>query len=128
MLHSRLKRVGELIKEKLGEILDQKVTNPNIPPFITVHSVRVSRDLRNAHVEVTFLQDEEPEAIKAAVQELNGASSFIRGELGRAITLRYLPALHFHYNPSTRYAAHLETLFEEIQPPAAEEENPPGER
>jgi len=31
-------------------------------------------------------------------------------------------------NPSTRYAAHLETLFEEIQPPAAEEENPPGER
>ncbi len=115
MLHSRLARVAELVKEELGEIIDQKLVNPSIPPFTTIHSVKVAKDLRVADVYVTFLQDDNPVVVKKAVEELNHAAGFIRGELGHRIKLRYLPTLRFHYNPSTHYAAHLEELFRGIQ-------------
>ena len=114
MLHSRMARVAELVKEALGKIIDQELNNPKIPPFVTVHSVKVARDLRVAEVNVTFLQDEDEATIEETVHELNRASGFIRGELARRITLKYLPVLRFHYNPSTREAAKMEKIFAEL--------------
>lgn len=114
MLHSRLDRVCELLKAELADIIDKHVTDPKIPPMVTVHSVKVSRDLRSAQVYVTFLNDDDQATVDGAVGALNHAAGFIRGELGRRVELRYLPALHFHYNPSTRYAAGLEEVFHKI--------------
>ncbi len=114
MLHSRLARVTELIKNELGEVLDRELSNPLIPEFTTVHSVKVSKDLRSAVVFVTFLKDDDPKEIEVAIKELNKSAGFIRNELGRRITLRYLPHLKFHYNPSTHYAADLEKVFNKI--------------
>lgn len=118
-----MKRVSESVKAKLGEILDQRLTNPKIPPFVTVHSVKVAKDLRTAEVYVTFLQDNKQEEIEEAIKELNKAAGFIRSELSRRVVLKYLPQLNFHYNPSTRYAAQLEEIFEKIEPaePPSEE-------
>lgn len=121
MLHSRLKRVAEMIKQNLGEILDQDVSDPRIPAFVTVHSVKVTRDLRSAEVFVTFLEDEDDASIAEAVKALNDAATFIRTLLARRIKLRYLPALRFHYNPSTSYALGLERIFREIEPGPGEE-------
>jgi ribosome-binding factor A len=94
-----------------------------VPEFVTVHSVRVAKDLRVADVYVTFLDDEDAAARAEAVAALNRSAGFIRGELGRAVRLKYLPALKFHYNPSTHYAADLERIFHKIEhdpPPSAE--------
>ncbi|MBI1783681.1 30S ribosome-binding factor RbfA, partial [Candidatus Sumerlaeota bacterium] len=114
MLHSRMARVTEVIKGALAEIIDQKLANPKIPRFVTIHSVKVARDLRSAQVFVTFLQDDDPKGVEAAVAELNKSAGFIRAELGRAVVLRYIPHLNFHYNPSTHYAADLEKIFHEM--------------
>lgn len=123
MLHSRMARVSELVKQELGDIIDKELENPKLPEFITVHSVRVAKDLRHADVYVTFLNDEDKKATEEAVDELNRAKGYIRMLLGRRITLKYLPELHFHYNPSTRYAAHLENIFHKIE----QEPKPEGE-
>lgn len=114
MLHSRVERVAAQIKAEIGLIIDQKVTDPRVPPFVTIHSVRLARDLRVADVYFTFLNDDEEKERKEATEALNQSAGFIRSELGRAIRLKYLPVLKFHYNPSTHYAADLERLFHEI--------------
>lgn len=124
MLHSRLERVAELIKAELGDIIDKQVTDPQIPPMVTVHSVKVSKDLRSAQVFVTFLNDDDETAIQTAISKLNHAAGFIRAELARRVELRYMPALHFHYNPSTRYAANLEQIFHKIDGGAPAERPP----
>jgi ribosome-binding factor A len=111
MLHSRRERVAETIKVALGEILDREIDNPAVPPFVTVHSVKLTRDLRSAEVFVTLLKDEEQQHVEAVVAELNRSVGFIQAELARRVRLRYLPALQFHYNPSTHYAADLERVF-----------------
>lgn len=114
MLHSRVERVASQIKSEISQIIDQKITDPRVPPFVTIHSVRLAKDLRVADVYFTFLNDDEPRARKEAAEALNQSAGFIRSELGRAIRIKYLPVLKFHYNPSTHYAADLERLFHEI--------------
>jgi len=117
MLHSRLERVAAQVKAELARIIDQKLKDPRVPAFVTIHSVRLARDLRVADVYFTFLNDDETETQREAEEGLNQSAGFIRGELGRVIRLKYLPALRFHYNPSTHYAADLEKLFHQIERP-----------
>lgn len=119
MLHSRIERVAAQIKAEIGRIIDQKLKDPRVPDFVTIHSVRLARDLGVADVYFTFLNDDERDAQQEAEEGLNQSSGYIRGELGRVVRLKYLPSLRFHYNPSTHYAADLEKLFHEIEPPAA---------
>lgn len=127
MLHSRMERVSSLVKAELSKIIDQSLRNPKIPTFVTVHSVKVAKDLRVADVYVTFLEDEDEKSIAEAVAELNKAAGFIRRELGRAIRLKYLPALRFHYTPATHDALHLQTLLNEMPLPKIEEDSDPDE-
>lgn len=122
MLHSRLKRVAEMLKQNLGSIIDQELSDPRIPPFVTVHSVKVTRDLRSAEVFVTFLEDQDEKAIAEAVAALNDAAKYIRTLLAGRIELRYQPALRFHYNPSTNYALGLEKVFRTIEPASGSDE------
>lgn len=119
-----MERVSSLVKAELSKIIDQKLRNPKIPTFVTVHSVKVAKDLRVADVYVTFLEDEDKESIAEAVAELNNASGFIRRELGRAIRLKYLPALRFHYTPATHDALHLQTLLNKFPAPETPAESP----
>lgn len=128
MLHSRLVRVSEVIKEALGPILDQEISDPRVPEFVTVNAVKVSSDLRSAVVLVTFLGDESEDAIREAMAGLRDSAGYIRTLLGRRIVLRYLPELHFEYNPSTRYALNLERVFHAIEaepPPPVAPGTPP---
>lgn len=125
MLHSRIARVAESLKAELAEIIDQRLRNPRIPPFVTVHSVKVARDLRVADVYVTFLSDSVSEEVDETVRELNKAAGFIRSELARQIKLKYVPELKFHYNPSTHYAVDLAHRLQELAP--AEQEPEPSD-
>lgn len=111
MLHSRLDRVGEQIKEALGEIFDREVDNPGVPEFVTIHSVKISKDLHVADVYITFLGDDSTEAIEAAMKAIRKTSSFIRGRLAKKVIMKYHPDLKFHYTRATHYAADLEKLF-----------------
>ena len=128
-LHSRVARVTELIKGEVGRIIDRDVRNPRIPTFVTIHSVKVSRDLSSAQIFVTFLQDEDGPTVELAVAELNRAAGFIRRELSRRVTLKHTPSLKFHYTSSTRRAVELDELLAdarrgstgEVEPGASEE-------
>jgi ribosome-binding factor A len=117
-----MKRVAESIKQELGEIIDREITDPAVPEMVTIHSVKVSNDLSVAHAYVTFLGDDSEEAVREAVAALNRAAGYIRGLLGRRVSLKYLPELHFHYNPSTRYAAKMEEIFKELEIAPEEDE------
>lgn len=115
MLHSRMDRVQSLIQTELGQILDRELNDPKIPHFVTVHQVKVAKDLSTALVLVTFLQDVSPEAIKATVDELNHSAGYIRHLISQRVQLKRHPALKFAYTDSTRYALDIEKIFQKIK-------------
>lgn len=115
MLHSRIERVQSLLQSEIGQILDQKLCNPKIPPFVTVWGVKVSKDLSQALVLITFLEDQSPDAIKETVAELNRSVGYVSRLLAGRIQLKRHPQLRFAYNPSTKFALDMEKFFHEIE-------------
>lgn len=118
-LHSRMQRVNEELRMAIAQIVMQEVKDPRVAErMISVNRVAVSKDLHYARVWVSVLGTEAECA--AAVAGLNHSRGFIKRLLGERVVLKYLPDLHFEYDPSTKEAARLLELFRQIesQPPA----------
>ena len=101
----RLLRVGENVRHALssilarGEIRDDALKGVSI----TVTEARVSPDLRNASIFVMPLGGFGAGGVPAAevvVAALNRHSAFIRGEMSRLVTMKYMPKLHFELDAS----------------------------
>ncbi|MGL9734852.1 MAG: 30S ribosome-binding factor RbfA [Symbiopectobacterium sp.] len=96
---SRTQRVSQEMQKEIGIILQRELKDPRIG-MATVSGVDMSRDLAYAKVFVTFLNDNEPEQVKAGIKALQDASGFIRVLLGKAMRLRVVPELTFAYDNS----------------------------
>lgn len=107
-------RVDELLKEEIGHILQEKISDPRVG-FVTVSRVKVAKDLRHAVVSVSFL-DESDEAVADALEALERARGFVRRELGTRVQLKYLPDLKFVYDGSAAHASRIQQMLETIQP------------
>ena len=103
-------RVGEELRHVLAGIIGRtEFQDPRLRGrTITVSEVRISPDLKNATAFVLPLGGAEA---KEAVDGLNHAAGFLRGQLGREVSLRYTPRLAFAIDRSFEEAAHIESLL-----------------
>ena len=98
-------RVGEELRHVLAEILRRgELRDPALKNLsITVSEVRPSPDMRQATAFVMPLGGAGDPA--EVVVALNRAAPFLSREVGRRITMKYTPTLHFS----------LDTAFDEAQ-------------
>lgn len=92
MTTTRQRRVGELVKEEIGLILQQEISDPRVG-FVTVTDVEITADLREARVYVSVLGPPESQSQSLAV--LQRAAGYIRSLLARRVVLRCIPELTF---------------------------------
>ena len=109
--YSRTQRIGDQIQRELATMIPREVKDPRLG-FITVTGVDVSRDIGHAKIFVTVMGDNSPEMIKDNLSVLNDAAGYLRMLLGKAMKLRSVPALHFHYDESITRGAYLSALIE----------------
>ena len=104
-------RVGELIKQSLGQIfLKDEAKVPNLETRnITVTEVRMSPDLKNAKAFVIPLGGKDTEKI---VNTLTEFSHRIRKTLAKKIEMKFLPRIYFVGDKSFDYAAKIEKIIE----------------
>ena len=55
----RIERVNSLIRQEISELLRREVKDPRLGNFIAVTEVDTSRDLKHAHIYVSYLGTEE---------------------------------------------------------------------
>jgi ribosome-binding factor A len=105
-------RVGELIKQSLGQIfLRDEAKVPNIDTKnITVTEVRMSPDLKNARAYVIPLGGKDSDE---AVSILTEFSYRIRKVLSKKVDMKFLPRVSFVSDKSFDYAAKIEKLIQE---------------
>jgi ribosome-binding factor A len=89
---SRKERVESLIQEEICDILREKVSDPRIG-FITVTSVKVSPDFKNASIYVSIFGEENVK--KDGMAGLSSATGFIQHELGQMLEMRATPLIRF---------------------------------
>jgi len=90
--YKRADRVADQIRMEVADILMRKIKDPRVQS-VTVTGVELTADLRIAHVFVTTMETEQAE--RDTFAGLSKASGFVRAELGRRLTLRYLPEVIF---------------------------------
>ena len=95
----RSDRVAQELKKEVAVILQREVKDPRIG-MVTVSDVEVSRDLAYAKIFVTFLFDNDQDAIVQGMKGLEKASPYIRTLVGKAMRLRIVPELRFIYDES----------------------------
>ena len=105
-------RVGELIKQSLGQIfLRDEAKVPNIETKnITVTEVRMSPDLKNARAYVIPLGGKDSEK---TIDILTKFSYLVRKALSKKIDMKFLPRVSFVHDKSFDYAEKIERLIQE---------------
>ena len=105
-------RVGEMIKQSLGQILlrDEAKVPGLETKNITVTEVRMSPDLKNARVYVIPLGGKDSDK---TVDLLTDCSYLIRKALAKKIQMKFLPKISFISDKSFDYAEKIEKLIKE---------------
>ena len=103
-------RVGELVKQNLGELFIRN--EAKIPSFnsklITVTEVRMTPDLKTARVYVIPLGGVET---KETVRILTENSHLVRRALSKRLDIKFLPKLTFVEDNSFEYAEKIEKII-----------------
>ena len=103
-------RVGELVKQNLGELFirnEAKIPLIN-SKLITVTEVRMTPDLKTARVYVIPLGGE---GTKETVRILTEFSHLVRRALSKRLDIKFLPKLTFVEDNSFEYAEKIEKII-----------------
>ena len=103
-------RVGELIRHALAELLTRgEIHDPVLAShLLTIPEVRMSPDLRLATIFVMPLGGKDVGPVLAA---LESHKRFIRGEVARAINLKFAPDVRFLADESFDQALRIDRLL-----------------
>ena len=112
----RQKQVAIEISKELNDIFLKMGLTMSDGGMISISSVKITPDLFEARVYLSFFQVKDPEAMLEKFRERNGE---IRGELGRRMRhqLRSIPQLTFYMDDTLDYVFKIEKLLEDIKNP-----------
>jgi ribosome-binding factor A len=116
-------RVAEEIRHVLAQLFERRdFRDPDLAnAHITVTEVRASPDLKHMTAFVSGLgHDLPPEQFKA----LKRAAAFLRGQVAKAVRLKYAPDLHFQPDTALDYAMHIDQVMR--RPEVARDLDGPG--
>ncbi len=113
----RTDRVSAQLRRELGTLVHNAVREHGLPS-VSVSDVEVTRDMAHAKVFVTALM---PERSEEAVKGLKELAWNLRMDLARAMKLRHVPELHFHYDDSVDRGEHIDKLLRDLPPAPSEE-------
>ena len=106
----KIDRLNSVFVKEISYILQNEVKDPVIK-FVTVTGCEITNDLSYAKVYVTVLDDDKKiDVLKA----LDGAKSFIRGQLSQRVEIRHTPELRFIFDESIEYGNKIEKIIKEI--------------
>ena len=106
----RTDRVSAQLRRELGTLVHAAVREHGLGST-SVSDVEVTRDMAHAKVFVTVLQ---AERAKETVKALKALAPEIRYQLARAVKMRHVPELHFHYDDSVDRGERIDSLLRDL--------------
>jgi len=111
----RGKRVAELIRAYLAELMRREIDDPRLSAVV-ITTVEVTDDLMSARVGVRLLiGDEDPKIRAVVLKSLARGAGRLRRLIAPRLELRRSPELRFHYDAGHDASRRVEELLEEIK-------------
>jgi ribosome-binding factor A len=116
MAELRIERLGRLVQGIISTlVLEGRIKDPRVTPYISITRVQVSRDLSFADVYVSNIGRDD--SIKRNVEGMQSAAGFIQSHLGTMLKVRKIPRLRFHADTSIREGFDLVQRIEQLVDP-----------
>jgi len=106
----RLERVCKVLKRELGAILLRELDFA--PVLVTVSSVDITPDLKQAHVYVTALGN--PGQQRRVLEKLEHHRVHLQGEIAKRVTLKHTPHLFFKLDGSLERGSRILHIMNEL--------------
>jgi ribosome-binding factor A len=111
----RQKRTADHIQTILSELLIRDMRDPRLQG-LTITEVRIDRELQYADIYINALGDDSREdEIMVALEK---ASGYMRRELAHLVSLRTVPQLHFHWDPTLAHAERISEILDSLDIPS----------
>ncbi len=109
----RADRINGLLRQEISVLLSREIKDPRLSGVISIIQVETTSDLRNAHVYVSVMGDEDTKS--AALDGIKSAATFLRRSLRDRLKLRYVPFLKFSLDESIEDADTLLRMMDSFQ-------------
>ena len=117
----RQKQVGGLIQEELNHIFQRMGLNMIDGGMVSISSVKITPDLLEAWVYLSFFQVADP---KIALLKIQERARDIKKELAQKIRqqLRRIPEIKYFRDETLNHVFKMEELFKQIKTPGTDKE------
>ncbi|MFT4551745.1 MAG: ribosome-binding factor A [Chlamydiales bacterium] len=110
----RTDRLNSLLREVLSDVIRNQVKNPDLATsLITITSVEIAKDLRNAKVLVSVIGNDEEK--KKALRALISASGFISCTASKMVVMHHFPKLRFYLDESVEMQMRIHDVITKVQ-------------
>ncbi len=111
MTAHRGERLNALFRREIARLVLTEIKDPRVSGA-AISGVRASRDLSHATV---WVRPPPGGDVADVIAGLERASGFIRGELGRRLTLRKIPEFRFVPDETLEHASRIEELLRQAR-------------
>ena len=109
--NNRRQRIESEMQRVLASLIRSDVKDPRVG-LVTVTAVRLANDMGAAKVYVLPFGDPNGAEGAEVITGLTRAAGFLRGEVGRSLSLRHAPQLEFVLDETFDRAARLSSLID----------------
>ena len=112
----RQKQVGQLIQQEMSAVFQREGLNVIHGGMISISRVKVTPDLLEARIYISFYQIPEPEKMLKAIKERDWE---LRKHLAARIKnqVRKIPVLHYYLDDTLDYVFKMEEIFKNLHIP-----------
>ena len=108
----RKDKVQDAIQKEVSNIIQNELKDPRLG-FVTITSVEMTEDLRNAKIFFSVLGKEED--YKKTKEALDSAQGFIRKLVAQRVQLRFAPEIQFREDKASIYSVRIQEVLDEIK-------------
>ena len=112
MPNHRKYRIEEEVKREVARMIRDDIKDPRIQGLISVTHVEMPKDYRRAVIFVSCLAEKQDK--QKLLKGLSGANGFIRSELARRLSLRFVPEIEFKLDHSIENGAKISKMISDL--------------
>lgn len=113
MTSRRVLKAAEAIREVVGMAILTDLKDPRIE-HVTVTSVEVSGDMRQAKVRVSIMGDDTKQRL--ALRGLESSAGYLQSKISDRIDTRYIPKIKFELDEGVKKSIALQKMLSEVLP------------
>lgn len=120
-MSNRFERANSQLQKQIALILQNKMNDPRLSPFIYVSQVNVTPDFQYCKIKIALDNDDEYE-LKKTIQILQKSEGFIKRELAKVTRMPHVPKLQFEIDKGTSASIRINEILQTLNIPKGEDD------